>query len=212
MHIPEGFIAPSTYIPLALIDGALLWYSARHLRTLLTPQRIPMIALMSAAIFVLSSIMIPLPFGTSAHLVGIGLLVALFGWRMSLLIYTMVLLMQFFLLGQGGLSTFFVTLFSIGVVGGGSAKALLRLTHHHRWGYFGAGSVAVLVAALTSALLLGAQSYYAVDEQGAPLFFPFGWEIVVPTMLGAHLIVALIEGIITRYSAPYWHKRVEDEV
>jgi len=210
MHIPEGFISPQTYLPIALIDGAILYGLFKQKLGQLNEQTLPFLALASAAVFILSTLMFPLPGGTSVHLVGVGIITALFGIRLSLGIFALTLLIQALLFGQGGISTYFINLFAIGVLGSFSAGLMLKLfASSPKSAHFLAGFSGVIVAALTTALILGLQPLIAHDDQGAPLFFPFGFDIVIPAILIPHLILAIIEGVLSLLLIPNLKTRMD---
>ncbi|MBD3336610.1 MAG: cobalamin biosynthesis protein CbiM, partial [Candidatus Eisenbacteria bacterium] len=74
MHIPDGFIAPQMYLP-AYAAAAGLWsYALRRLRRTLRGDTLPRLAVLTALTFVLMSLTIPLPGGTSVHATGVALL------------------------------------------------------------------------------------------------------------------------------------------
>lgn len=198
MHIPEGFISPQTFLPAALLDAAVWWAAARTMRQNLDETILPFLAVGGAVLFVLSSLMIPIPGGTSIHLSGIGVAVALFGLRYSILLLSIVLLVQAMLFGQGGVSTFFTNTLAIAVSGPLLSGAVLALMgRDSKTALFLAGAAGVLGAALVTALLLGIQPLIAADANGKPLYFPFGLGVVLPAVMIPHFAVAAVEGLIT---------------
>ena len=54
-----------------------------------------------------------------------------------------------------------------------------------------------MVAALLLALVLGWQPLIAKAADGSPLFFPFGWAVVVPALVLPHLLLGLGEAAVT---------------
>jgi cobalt/nickel transport system permease protein len=210
MHIPEGFISPQTFLPAAAFDAAVWWAAARGLKESLDETTLPFLAVAGAVLFVLSSLMIPIPGGTSIHLSGIGIACALFGLRRSILLLSLVLFVQALLFGQGGLSTFFTNTLAIAVVGPASAALMLRLLGaNSRIGLFAAGFAGIFAAALATALLLGLQPLVASDASGAPLYFPFGFAVVLPAVLLPHLVVGALEGVITALAVPRLRARMQ---
>lgn len=209
MHIPEGFISPQTFVTAALFDLVVWWAAARTMREELDETLLPFLAVGGAVLFVLSSVMVPIPGGTSIHLTGIGMAVALFGLRHSVLLLSIVLLIQALLFGQGGLSTFFTNSLAIALSGPALAWSVLTITgKDSRTSLFLAGAAGVLGAALVTALLLGIQPLIASDAQGRPLYFPFGLDIVLPAVLLPNLIVATVEGLITALAVPRLKQRM----
>jgi cobalt/nickel transport system permease protein len=120
------------------------------------------------------------------------------------------LFVQALLFGQGGLSTFFTNTLAIAVVGPASAALMLRLLGaNSRIGLFAAGFAGIFAAALATALLLGLQPLVASDASGAPLYFPFGFAVVLPAVLLPHLAVGALEGVITALAVPRLRARMQ---
>lgn len=199
MHIPDGLISPQTYLP-ALALAVPLWVLAtRRLRDRLGDEMLPRLAVFTALAFLLSTLMLPLPGGTSGHAIGVGLLALVFGPWIAFLAYTLVLLLQAVVVGAGGITSLPVNALTMGFVGAwvvvGVHAALRRANE----------SVAVLLAvwlgvmisALLLALVLGAQPWLAQAPDGTPRFFPFGPAITVPALLVPHAFIGAGEAALT---------------
>jgi cobalt/nickel transport system permease protein len=207
MHIPDGFIAPQVYLPAyALASGA--WaYALGRVRAQLRDEIIPRLAVMTALTYALSLVMVPLPGGTSGHVLGVALLTLLFGVWTAFLSYSLVLLLQALLFGAGGITTLPVNALAMGLAGALTAAGGYRLLR--RWNQTAAVALAsvgaVVVAALLVALVLGMQPAIAHRPDGSPLFFPFGPEITIPAIVLPHLLIGLGEAVLTvlvcRYAA-----------
>jgi cobalt/nickel transport system permease protein len=209
LHIPDGFIAPQVYLPAyALASGAWIW-AARDLRRRLDEQTVPRLAVVTALAYALGLVMVPLPGGTSGHLVGVSMLALLFGVRSAFLAYSLVLLMQALMFGAGGITALPINALAIGLVGGSCALAGFNLLRRWRMdaGVVLGTLLSVLVPALIIALVLGAQPLLAQREDGTPLFFPFGWKVSVPALLLPHLLVAGGEALLTLLVWRYAHTR-----
>ena len=76
MHIPDGFIPISQCIVYYVILIVALYFSVKWARSNLDEKRIPLLAVLAAGIFAIMSMNMPIPFGTSGHMVG-GALVAI---------------------------------------------------------------------------------------------------------------------------------------
>jgi len=79
MHIPDGLISPQTYLPALAVAVPLWWWAARAFTRQVGDEALPRLAVFTALAFVLSSLMLPLPGGTSGHAIGVGLLALVFG-------------------------------------------------------------------------------------------------------------------------------------
>ena len=76
MHIPDGFIPISQCLIYYVILIVALYFSVKWARSNLDEKRIPLLAVLAAGIFAIMSMNMPIPFGTSGHMVG-GALVAI---------------------------------------------------------------------------------------------------------------------------------------
>jgi cobalt/nickel transport system permease protein len=199
LHIPDGFIAPLTYLPAYVIAAGAWTWAGRDLRRRLDEQTIPRLAVVTALAYTLGLVMVPLPGGTSGHVVGVAMLALLFGVRTAFLAYSLVLLLQALMFGAGGITALPINALAIGLVGGTCALVGFKLL---RGWSVAAGVVfgtllSVLIPALIIALVLGAQPLLAQREDGTPLFFPFGWKLTVPALLLPHFLTAAGEALLT---------------
>lgn len=199
MHIPDGLISPQTYLP-ALALAAPLWLiAARRLQAELGDAMLPRLAVFTALAFLLSTLMLPLPGGTSGHAVGVGLLALLFGPWIAFIAYSLVLLLQAVMVGAGGITSLPVNALAIGFVGAWLTVGLYAALR--RFGdavaLVAAVWLAVMISALLLALVLGIQPWLAKAPDGTPRFFPFGPAITVPALLLPHALIAAGEAALT---------------
>jgi len=199
MHIPDGFIAPQMYLPAYGVAAGFWSYALRRLRARLEEELIPRLAVLTAFCFVAMTVMIPLPGGTSAHITGVAILALLFGVWTAFLAVSLVLLLQAFLLGAGGVTSLPVNALAMGLVGASAAWVGYRLmrSFHEGAALVAAGWLSVNVPALLIALALGLQPVIAHAADGQPLFFPFGPSITIPAVMLPHAVIGIGEGVIT---------------
>ncbi|RMD82171.1 MAG: cobalamin biosynthesis protein CbiM [Candidatus Dadabacteria bacterium] len=199
MHIPDGFIAPQVYLPAYGVAGVAWSWALRRVRSLLREETIPRLAVLTALSFVLMSVMIPLPGGTSAHATGVALLALAFGVQTAFLAVSLVLLVQALVLGAGGVTALPLNALAIGLAGGLAARASYRILRPagEAVALIAAGWVSINLAALILAVVLGIQPLVAHDPSGRPLFFPFGLAVTIPAMAGIHAVVGIGEGLLT---------------
>ncbi|MGB4468331.1 MAG: energy-coupling factor ABC transporter permease [Azovibrio sp.] len=199
MHVPDGFLSPQTWIPAwGLAIGAWAW-AARDLRRHLDEATVPRLAMLTALAYGLGLVMVPLPGGSSGHVLGVALLTLLFGLKPAFLAYSGVLLLQALLFGAGGITTLGINALALGLAGGVVALLLFRLLRpiHEGTAVALAAWGSVMTGALLLALVLGAQPLLASQADGSPLFFPFGWSITLPALLIPHLFIGLGEAALT---------------
>ena len=199
MHIPDGLISPQTYLP-ALVIAVPLWLVARRrLQARLGDEMLPRLTVLTALALLLSTLMLPLPGGTSGHAVGVGLLALVFGPWIAFLAYSLVLLLQAVVVGAGGITALPVNALSMGFVGGWTTVLLFAALRR-----FGEGVAVVIAvwcgimcAALLLALVLGLQPWIAQGPDGTPRFFPFGPAVTIPALLLPHALIGAGEAALT---------------
>ena len=209
MHIPDGFLSPITYLPAAAVAlGAWAW-AGRGLRARLDESIVPRLAALTALVYALGLVMLPIPGGTSGHLIGVALLALLFGVRLAFLAYSLVLLLQSLLFGAGGITALPVNALAMGLVGSVVAVGVHRTLKpiNETAAVLVATWMSVMVSGLLVALVLGAQPLIAHSPDGHPLFFPFGWSIVVPAVLLPHALLGIGEALVTLMVWRYAQRR-----
>jgi cobalt/nickel transport system permease protein len=198
VHIPDGYLSPSTCA--ALFAGATpFWFVAlRRLKRALHTRLVPRLSLFAAFSFVVMMFNIPLPGGTTGHAVGVALAAIVLGPSASILAVSTALVIQAFFFGDGGITALGANCFNIAIAGSLSAfpiyRALAgraRLESPRRVVAAGlAGYAAINVAALLAAIEFGVQPLWFRDAAGAPLYCPYPLGIAVPAMMIGHLTVA----------------------
>lgn len=120
MHIPDGFIPLWQCAIYYVILIIALYFASKWARKNLDEKRIPLMGVLAAGIFAIMSMNMPIPFGTSGHMVG-GTLVAIvfMAPEAAVLVFTVVLLIQALLFGDGGITCLGANVFNMAIVGGG---------------------------------------------------------------------------------------------
>ncbi len=200
MHIPDGFIAPEVYIPSYAVEVLLVSYSFNKFKKSLKEKAIPYLASLSVFSFILMSIMIPIPGGTSVHGLGVASLSILFGPWVSFISISVVLFLQAILLGEGGITTFPINALSVGFVGSIIAYYsyifFIKIINEKIL-LFISGFLSTILSVLLIAIVLGIHPILFVDSSGNPIYFPYGFSVVIPAMILPHVIVGTIEGLLT---------------
>jgi cobalt/nickel transport system permease protein len=129
----------------------------------------------------------------------VGLLAILFGFWQAFMAASLVFAMQALLFGDGGVTTLPLNALAMGFAGALAARGLFLVVRRWHLGLalFLAGWIGLTLPALLIALALGAQPLMAASAAGAPLYFPFGWEITLPALLIPHALLGLGEGALT---------------
>jgi cobalt/nickel transport system permease protein len=197
MHIPDGFISPQLSLP-AYAACAPLWaWSARRHFGRAAAESLPVIGSLTALAFVVQTIMIPVPGGTSTHLVGVMLLALLYHPLVAFLCESLVLLVQALFFGAGGITVLGLNALALGLAGplaGWLAwKALRRLSE--RLALFVAGWLSTQVATL------GVVGALALQHRLDPGYFPMPPAVTFTAMMVPSLAVAgVIEGLYTAFA------------
>ncbi len=198
MHIPDGYLSPSTC---ALLYGTAIpfWYTAfARVKRLMNTRLVPLLAVASAFCFVIMMFNVPLPGGTTGHAVGVGAATVVLGPWASMLSVSIALLIQAVFFGDGGITTFGANSFNMAIVGSLVAHFTYRavagrtaITSSRRVAAAAlAGYAAINVAALLTACELGIQPLFFKDASGAPLYAPYALHIAIPAMMLGHLTFA----------------------
>ena len=199
MHIPDGLIAPQVYLA-AYAAAAPAWaYAVRKVARDFDESLIPRLAVLTALAFVLTTVMIPLPGGTSGHIIGVGLLALAFGIWPAFLAYSLVLVLQSLLFGAGGITVLAINALAMGLAGAAVTVGVHRLLVGWRRPVAVIAGVwsGVVVAAVLVALVLGIQPHMGTDAGGQPLFFPFGPAVTLPVIVIPHLVIGAGEAVLT---------------
>ena len=198
MHIPDGYLSPSTCAALYAGSG-IGWYGAlRRVRHSLTVRMIPLISVFAAFSFVLMMFNLPLPGGTSGHALGVTIAAVVLGPSGAILAISIAIAIQALFFGDGGITTLGANCFNMAIVGSLVAYATYRfiasgaaISSRRRWiAAAVAGYIATNAAALITALEFGIQPIFFHDTRGVPLYAPYALGVAIPAMMIGHLAIA----------------------
>ncbi|MDQ6663103.1 MAG: cobalt transporter CbiM, partial [Acidobacteriota bacterium] len=198
MHIPDGYLSPSTCAVL-YAAAAPFWYVAlRRVKKLLDTRLVPLLSVFAAFSFVVMMFNLPLPGGTTGHAIGVGVATVVLGPWASMLAISIALLIQAIFFGDGGITAIGANCFNMAVVGSVVAYAIYRtvargsgITSTRRMVGAGlAGYGAINVSALFAAVEFGIQPMLCHDASGAPLYAPYPLSVSIPAMMLGHLTLA----------------------
>lgn len=188
MHIPDGFIPWSQCAIYYIILILALFFATRWAKKDLNDKYIPLMAILAAGIFAIMSMNIPIPFGTSGHMVG-GCLIALIfcAPEAAILVFTIVLLIQALIYGDGGLTALGANVLNMGVIGGCvglyTFKGLRKIIGKYPAIGFAAW-FATVIAAIAAAIELAIAGTFPLN-------------IGIPSMVLYHIFIGIIEAILT---------------
>lgn len=206
MHIPDGYLSPSTCATLYAAAAA-GWYSAlRRIKRVLLTRVIPLISVFAAFSFVVMMFNLPLPGGTTGHALGVTIAAIVLGPSGAILALSIAIAIQALFFGDGGISTLGANCFNMAIVGSLVAYGSYRLiaaravidARRRVIAAAVAGYLAINVSALLAAVEFGIQPALFHDAAGTPLYAPYPLSIAIPAMMIGHLTFAgLAEAVIS---------------
>lgn len=183
MHIPDGFLNPSTIIATNAISAGFLVPAVKKVNRALSPKRVPLMGLSAAFVFTAQLLCFPIFGGTSVHLTGSVLVSVLLGPFSGLVIMTSTLIMQM-LIQHGGILTLGANILNMGVVGCLLGYLIYKIFRSSLVGAFFAAWISIVLASTLCALELGISGT-------VPL------KTALVTMSTAHILIGAIEGSVT---------------
>ncbi len=198
MHIPDGYLSPSTCAVMYAASAPCWWTALRRTRRTLFGRTLPLLSLFAAFSFVTMLFNLPLPGGTTGHAVGVGIAAIVLGPWASLLAISLALAIQALFFGDGGITTLGANCFNMAIAGSFAAWGIYRLvslgaaTESRRRVVAAAlaGYGAINLSALLAAIEFGIQPMLFHDATGAPLYAPYPLHIAIPAMMAGHLTIA----------------------
>jgi cobalt/nickel transport system permease protein len=215
MHIPDGYLGPSTYITLFGASAPFWAYSSWKLNRTLKSRQAPYLALGAAFSFVIMMFNIPVLGGTTGHATGTTLIAILLGPWAAIIAVSVALVIQALLFGDGGITALGANCFNIAVAGalvgygvyrvmaaGSDVRSKRRLAAAAVGAY-----VSLNASAFLTAVELGLQPLIEKSATGQPLYAPYPLTITLPAMLLEHLFLfGIVEAVITALVLRYFQK------
>jgi cobalt/nickel transport system permease protein len=216
MHIPDGYLSPKTCIA---FFGAMVpvWYIAsRRAEKTVKLNRMPIFALVAAFSFVVMMFNIPVPGGSSGHMVGAVVLVSAVGPWASIVALSLTNVLQALIFGDGGITTLGANAFNMAFVMSAVGYFIYSAVGYGNPGAFRlalasaiAGYAAINASAFAAAIELGMQPVVASGADGRAMYFPYPMSVTLPAMMVPHLLFfGPIEAIGTAVTI-FYIKRLE---
>lgn len=201
MHIPDGFVSPTTYITATAVAVPLLVYAYKKTREVLNDESFSLLSSLTAFSFIIMMFNIPIPGGTSGHAIGVAILAILFGPWVAAFCVSLTLFIQALFFGDGGITVFAINSIAMGFVGAFAAHSVNKLLSgkiNEKAVLFMSGWVGIVSASVVVAIVLGIQPMLGTDASGRPIFFPFALDVTIPAIVGSHaLFFGAVEGMAT---------------
>ncbi len=191
MHIPDGFLTASTWVPAWVLSAGGIGYCLRKTGEILRDRMIPLMGVMAAFIFAAQMLNFPVVGGTSGHLLGGVLAAVLLGPYAGALVITVVLIVQCFVFQDGGVTALGANVFNMAIVGAMGGYFLYGFL---RRGIKGTAGLIVGAGVAAWASVVVASIVCAVElalSGTSPI------RIALPAMAGIHALIGIGEAIIT---------------
>ena len=192
MHIPDGFLSNGINAATFAISAGVCAYGVRRVNRNFGEKEVPLMGVTAAFIFAAQMLNFPIAGGTSGHFLGAVFSSVLMGPWASLLIMTIVLIVQCLGFADGGLTALGSNIFNMGVVGALGGYGIFFILYHlfgkNRNGFFFALAISSWLS-----IVMGASA--AAIELAISGTSPL--KVALPAMAGVHALIGLGEAIIT---------------
>jgi cobalt/nickel transport system permease protein len=189
LHIPDGFLSLVIALIFWGITIVTVGIAISKTNKSLGEKQVPLMGIMAAFIFAAQMLNFPVAGGTSGHFLGGALAAMVLGPWAGILVMTAVIALQALLFQDGGLLVMGANIFNMGLltamIGFGLYRSVLGRGKGLRLTVVG---VSAWLAVVASALLAALQLWLSGTSR---------LEIVVPAMLGVHVLIGLGEAVIT---------------
>lgn len=189
LHIPDGFLSLVISLIFWVITIITVGIAISKTNKSLGEKQIPLMGIMAAFIFAAQMLNFPVAGGTSGHFLGGALAAMVLGPWAGILVMTAVIAVQGLLFQDGGLLVMGANIFNMGLltamIGFGLYRSVIGRGKGTRLAVAG---VAAWLAVVASALVASLQLWLSGTSR---------LEIVVPAMLGVHVLIGIGEAIIT---------------
>jgi cobalt/nickel transport system permease protein len=189
MHIPDGFLSIVISVICWMITASILGIAISKTNKSLRGRQVPLMGVMAAFIFAAQMINFPVAGGTSGHLLGGALAAIMLGPWAGMLVMTAVIAVQALLFQDGGLLVMGANILNMGLltaaVGYGLYRSVLEKSQSTKIIVAG---VSAWVSVMTGALAASFELWLSGTAR---------LNIVIPAMLGVHMLIGIGESLIT---------------
>ncbi len=196
MHISEG-ILPGNWAGLwFLVAAPFVFWGLRTIdrRRREDPRAMTLVAMVGAAIFVISCAPIPVQHGTCSHPCGTGLGALLIGPGPTVVVASIALFFQALFLAHGGFSTLGANIMSMGVVGAFSAYGLFHVLRKMKVPIFAAALAAGIISDWATYAMTSAELAAVLRNDGS---FWQWFAIMIALFAPLQVPLGIAEGVVT---------------
>ena len=194
MHIPDGFLDPIWSISTYAVTIIYYIVGIKFTKAKLTPNKVSLITVLAAGIFVAQMLNWPLPGGTSLHFVGGALAGILLGPLYGAVTMGLVVTIQCLVFHDGGITALGANLLNMAIIDVLIGYLLYKLTINALGEKPSSAFIGGFLGGWLGIVLAGIACGF---EIGLSPLFPYGIAITIPVMGFWHFVIGVIEGIIT---------------
>jgi len=195
MHMANELLSVPVAAGTLAIAAAGLGFVCRKLKRIITSDKLALMGILGAFVFAAQMVNFQLPAmpGTSGHMVGAVLLAIILGPHIGALVIASVVIVQCLIFQDGGLLALGCNLINIALVPSYLGYFLYKTVTRNS-----TGSLRIYIATMLACVIAVEAGAVLVPIQAAisgVLVVPFPTFLI--TMLGVHLLVGLVEGLVT---------------
>jgi cobalt/nickel transport system permease protein len=192
MHAADRFLSVPVSLVFWAISAAVLAVAVRRTNRTLDERSVPLMGVMAAFIFAAQMFNFQVAGGTSGHLLGGVLAAILLGPWAGTLVMACVVAVQALVFSDGGLVVMGANIFNMGIVGTlagyGVYRALCTVLGGEDRGRIPAAAIAGWLSVVMGAAMMSLQLIVSGTSPA---------ELVLPAMLGVHVVIGIGEALIT---------------
>ena len=190
LHIPDGFLNLVVSLIFWALTIVAVGIAISKTNKSLGEKQVPLMGIMAAFIFAAQMLNFPVAGGTSGHFLGGALAAIVLGPWAGILVMTAVIAVQGLLFQDGGLLVMGANIFDMGVLTAIIGVGLYRMVSAstNKTLKLAVAGVAAWLSTVAAALLTALQLWISGTSS---------LQIVMPAMLGVHVLIGIGEAIIT---------------
>jgi cobalt/nickel transport system permease protein len=195
MHIPDGFLSNEVCIATSVVSLGAVAYSLHRMKDSLADRTVPLTGMMGSLIFAGQMVNFPIGLPVSGHLMGGVLAAAVLGPWAGCVAMTMVLVAQWALFSDGGLTALGANVLHMGVVGSMGGYAVLSGIRR----LMGSGARGAVVGAVAAAWLsvMAASTLFCLELRCSYTSADFDFSRIFTLMVSFHSLIGIGEALIT---------------
>jgi len=204
MHMANELLSVPVAISTLGIAGGAMAMICRAAKKYITSEKVPLMGILGAFIFAAQMVNFQLPLmpGTSGHLIGSVLLAIVLGPHLGAIVISSVVILQCLIFQDGGILAIGCNIINMGLVPcyiGYGVYKVVRGASEKTWRVYCASIVACVIGLEAGAMLVP-------FEAGASGVLSVPLRTFLFTMAGVHVLVGLVEGVVTAAVLGYLQK------